>query len=387
MKIIIIDPIFKASRLYISMLNINALQNENTDVKVLTQINYKSELLEDNYLLNNIVIHPIVNLPKDFWYDRMTYRNINTIINKLESILKKSENNKIIFTGYNEFHPIILFFFFRIKKISLHNKIYFMDYDSTYLLKETSLSYLKKIKGFIKKAITYLFATKDIKYIVFDERLSDEKMTTSYFEKIAKPYYKLICDPCPDFQKAIINKLPTYTTSNINILIVGTQTKRKGFSEILKYLEDTPKNKIKFYLKGRLEKDFLLQKSYPNLSIEEKFFSEEELRVNFYSTDYVILPYSKEFYASSGVLAYATTYGKPIISTNHGLIGYRVNHFLLGYTYDYNNIEELSNILNTLPDRNSDEYKIFQKNCEEFSKNITEQKYRKILNNIVKDDV
>lgn len=385
MKYIIVDPIFRASRLYISMLNADIFKN---NVSIVTQKKYKSDLLDQSYSLSGIKLFPIVNLPSDFWYDRLSRKHIDSVISQIEILIKDNQKYKIVFTGYNEFHPTILLFLYRLKRIAKYSTIYFMDYDSTYLLNEQGLSFLKKLKSMLKRYTVKLLINKNIHFILFDERIKDKNLRNDFFNTLKYNYnLHLICDPCPNFKIAFDSKCIEFEEDKNNILLVGTQVKRKGFDQVQALLDrELVDSTTLFHLKGRLTDENHISKSYKNLIIEEKFFSEDELMQFFYSTDYVILPYSKSFYASSGVLAYATTFGKPIISTEHGLIGYRVREFGLGYTYKYDDIDSLASIIKSLPKRNSEEYKKISIHCNKFAEGITQTSYKTMLRSIINEE-
>lgn len=111
----------------------------------------------------------------------------------------------------------------------------------------------------------------------------------------------------------------------------------------------------------------------------EGYFPEEDIQRFYAESDYVFLPYTPSFTASSGVLAYATSFKKPIISTNHGLIGYKVKHYGLGYTYKYNSIHQLSKIFSTLPTRHTQTYKEKSNNALLHQEKHSIEEHQKIL--------
>ena len=113
---------------------------------------------------------------------------------------------------------------------------------------------------------------------------------------------------------------------------------------------------------------------------------EEKLQEYYTSTDYVLLPYTPDFTASSGVLSYAAKFGKPIIATDHGLIGYKINRYRLGYTYRYDDIKSLRKILINISKDRGSQYELLSNNCSDYAANHRIEDHqnciRAVLNNV-----
>jgi glycosyltransferase involved in cell wall biosynthesis len=116
-----------------------------------------------------------------------------------------------------------------------------------------------------------------------------------------------------------------------------------------------------FVLSGQLEPELEKERAFIRAQSErithiDRYLNECEIRALYEASDYVLLPYTTDFSGSSGVLATAAATGKPVITTNHGVVGMRTTTYGLGYTYPSGNAAALAAILATLPDTKSFEY-------------------------------
>jgi glycosyltransferase involved in cell wall biosynthesis len=161
----------------------------------------------------------------------------------------------------------------------------------------------------------------------------------------------------------------TNASTTNKILAVGKQSPRKGIFDIIRAMREVEMsndlaNMPSLFLSGSLDLgEARNQKVGEQLEKLQRLFwrkeyvSDAEMLSSYSCADYVIIPYDRSFDGSSGVFAYATALGKPIISTNHGCIGARVNKFGMGYTYTSGSHEELAHIFSKLPHPTSQEYK------------------------------
>jgi glycosyltransferase involved in cell wall biosynthesis len=111
-----------------------------------------------------------------------------------------------------------------------------------------------------------------------------------------------------------------------------------------------------------------IESSVPMILHVDRYLSDTEIRAYYETADFVILPYTTDFSGSSGVLASAASAGTPVITTNHGLIAYRVKKYGLGFTYPSGNVKALAKLVESLPARDSQQYKQLRQRCLEFAK-------------------
>ena len=79
-----------------------------------------------------------------------------------------------------------------------------------------------------------------------------------------------------------------------------------------------------------------------------KFLTDEEYDIAIQAVDAIVLPYRKTFNGASGPLGEGVAKGKMIIAANHGSLGDTVEKNHLGYTFESENVEALSKVLNTV---------------------------------------
>jgi glycosyltransferase involved in cell wall biosynthesis len=208
----------------------------------------------------------------------------------------------------------------------------------------------------------------NLKLFLLDDRAFDP--TISRIERLPEDRIIFLPDPGPTVQCNQKRKSEPY----IKVLIVGLQSKRKGINEIFELLKlhGNELTNVKFLLAGRFDKetDFLIKniaKYNGQLEYHEGFFSEIKIKEFYENTDYVILPYEKSFSGSSGVLAYSTAFGKPVVATSHGCVGYRTTSSNIGYVYESGRIADLKNLIRKLPAASTAEYRKLSENCKRFA--------------------
>ena len=95
-----------------------------------------------------------------------------------------------------------------------------------------------------------------------------------------------------------------------------------------------------------------------------RFLSDEELAAAISASDFIVLPYRKTFNGASGPLGEGVSFGKCIIGSDHGNLGYTINTYHLGYTFMSENVEALSNVITqalSVPFAEDEQYKKYQK--------------------------
>lgn len=133
----------------------------------------------------------------------------------------------------------------------------------------------------------------------------------------------------------------------VSFLLFGSLQRRKGVLETLTALEYLPKDvamKSSFHFVGKVAGDIKsevgerlasLRAQRPDLdvSLTDAFVSDEELAERVAATDVILAPYQK-FVGSSGVLIWAITFGKPVITQDFGYLGRYVTKENIGLSID-----------------------------------------------------
>ncbi len=111
------------------------------------------------------------------------------------------------------------------------------------------------------------------------------------------------------------------------------------------------KNDFYLLIAGKEEtfkKEFIESKiiSYKdNVKILLHFLSDDEVNLCLIASDFIVLPYKKYFDGASGPLGEGVAMEKIIIRPNHGSLGDIIRNNHLGYTFQSENTESLTKIL------------------------------------------
>lgn len=153
----------------------------------------------------------------------------------------------------------------------------------------------------------------------------------------------------------------------VSFILFGSLQRRKGVLETmsaLHYLSRDAAAKSSFQFVGRVAEDIkselyrrlsVLQNQRPDLdiSVTDSFVSDKELAEKVCAADVVLAPYQK-FVGSSGVLIWAITFGKPVITQDFGYLGRFVSEENLGYSVDTTSPEILADYMERMISRRSE---------------------------------
>lgn len=345
------------------------------------------------------ILHEEIELPNTFWYGKLDSEPVKKTIEKIKAYDQKLQFDFIYFVGLNEYYPLLVKMLNTEKGTLNHKKIIMVDYDASYLIASGRVpgnlsllgrySYLRKIiRIFVKSAyldkwglIEALFQKyPGLKIVLLDERVFRKGLgLISNSEKLR---YVWLPDPGP----IIRIKAEPVRGEKIRILLVGIQSKRKGIEDIIRLLETcpAPDKPIHFTLSGSFPDETIQLKARiaamgEIFDFKEGYFSEEIIQRTYQQCDYVMLPYDKSFHGSSGVMGYAAAFGKPMITTSHGCIGFRVGEFSLGFLYESGNIVKLAKIVDTLPARDTDAYHQLSRNCYRYASDHSVPEHQRML--------
>lgn len=387
MNIAIVDPIFKASRLQYSHRVALKAQECQMDIHILTRTNSHTELYDELFQDIRHTLYEVAAVPDDFWFGKIPNHEIDTLIQQLKKLHNELGLDAIYFAGGHEIFPECVDIMTK-ESYKLLYKIptVMIDYEPGFLIEHQEkrphrlkdIFNFKKKKNTSSKMLTYekLFAKyKHIHIGILDERFDTHTSNKRFF---------YLPDPSPTVEPSLY-QTKNRSTQNIIILIVGLQSDRKGFEEVMKLIEyyESELTHISFMFVGRLSKetevfrDQIIKSKL--IQWEEGFFSEDIIRTYYANCDYVILPYSTLFGGSSGVMSYATAFHKPFITTKHGCVGYRNIYYNMGYTYTYGDIEGLKNIIIHLDQPHSEKYLQMSDASKNFALSHSESVHSKII--------
>lgn len=123
----------------------------------------------------------------------------------------------------------------------------------------------------------------------------------------------------------------------LDILLEALQNVEGNFELLVAGAEDAIKRE-------EIEK---LAKSYINkVKMHLSFLTDEEFEMAIQAVNAIVLPYRKTFNGASGPLGEGVAKEKMIIAANHGSLGNIVENNNLGYTFESENVNDLTKILN-----------------------------------------
>ena len=132
---------------------------------------------------------------------------------------------------------------------------------------------------------------------------------------------------------------------SLTLLIAGSLSARKGISEVVQALMQSPeqiRRCVVLRVVGQPESGHAesittalkkLEDGGVKLRTDLRFVTDGELDSHIRQADAVLTLY-RDFKGSSGIVIRAAHFGKPVISTGEGLLGYLVRHNKLGKTID-----------------------------------------------------
>lgn len=185
--------------------------------------------------------------------------------------------------------------------------------------------------------------------------LNDEQSCVELNRHFQTEKYQPIPDPFVPLEHNSRNLREEYGIPNQNILFVhfGAMNINKGTTDILeslKLLSKTECEHYSFFFAGRVSheiKDVFYEsvnelKNRMQIIVIDDFCSYDLFASLCTACDCILTPY-KRTSQSSGLIGYASQFGKPVIGPNKGLYGYLVNKYGLGILVDDITPESLRN--------------------------------------------
>jgi glycosyltransferase involved in cell wall biosynthesis len=225
-----------------------------------------------------------------------------------------------------------------------------------------------------------LLAIKNLKFILSNDIFFLNFVKTKNFLNYKKiKYLNEFREFSGHFKKKYARKKLGLPNKSKLVLIYGALKKSKGIEKIVEILKEKNLDQnIKVVMAGEQDRDikiFLSKKNCKKLISDKKIFifkgfqDEYNESLIFSAVDIVWIGYDKSFPFVSGVLYQAVAMGLPIITCDHGLIGFTNKSFKLGPAVDINNDNEIIYSLNNLCKKKVVSY--FLKRSKYFKKKIS----------------
>ena len=253
----------------------------------------------------------------------------------LNDYVRSTHADEIILTMLMQFIPFIIFLLPRNVRVrGIMYKIYLYTEDKTSWLRLAA-----------ERMRFWLTARSKVVETVFV--LNDEDSANRFNEIYNTAKFKFLPDPVPQVDVNSVKNIRQelgIPDNHTMYLHFGGLDKRKGTLDILNAIIATPSEMLKdktFVFAGK-QKESLRKEFYPLLEVAEQktkvlvydeFCSYEFLYNLCFSCDVVLMPYHLTN-LSSGVLGYASLFGKPVIGPKYGLIGHLIKKYELGKVID-----------------------------------------------------
>lgn len=257
------------------------------------------------------------------------YKTQRATASILQHFIKKYRIDKIFDISAIRYFPFLPLFLTKEVKIDGIQYSIFPKVDSSFLIRK--LDYIK----FFFYTRFHCFAN----IYILNDRLSAEKLNktlhTSKFQYLPDPFVPIEYATNKDFRKEY-----GITPDKIIFAHFGGLQSRKGtmiIMESLKLLTAEEREKYVFVFAGRvydkIKRDFYAAydalKPTVNIIIKDEFCDYEYLASLCAGCNAILMPYLVTT-QSSGIIGYASQFGKPVIAPSGGIIGRIVSEYELG---------------------------------------------------------
>lgn len=134
------------------------------------------------------------------------------------------------------------------------------------------------------------------------------------------------------------------------IVCIGNTRQDKGLDILLEALNDV-KKPFQLFVAGKeahFTESFIKEKTSrykKEVMLYLNYLTDDEVALAVSAADIVALPYRKKFDGASGPLGDGVVHGKMIVGSNHGNLGDTIEKNHLGYTFETENTNSLSKVL------------------------------------------
>ena len=359
--LVIVDPIFRGSRMYFSSLAAKAGIEAGMNVRILARTEAKTDQFCEFFAGLEVEVDEVFRVPSEFWYGKIDETEQRRALARVRDV--SSGDSRVYFPGLNEQWPEVTNVW---REYGLHHlKALFVEYHPEFLLRAANSVWSSTLRGkwrqynryrlhrkaMLQHLSSFLGDCTNATVSVLDERVVNPRFSARPADISQQIVY--LCDPAPERPKSTDTEPDR---QQLQLLLVGSQSSRKGLREVVRLCNLYPNliDKVRFTLVGRLTDETeplraQIDKNRAIITWIEDYVSEKEVAEHFNASDYVLLPYTREFNGSSGVLNSAVAHGRPVLATSHGLIGYRVVNEALGLCYNSGDVDGLAATIASLP--------------------------------------
>lgn len=263
----------------------------------------------------------------------------------LLKVCKEEQPDKVFLISILQLLPFLpLFFIGRKEKISgILYKIYLYSWKQ-YSLVEKIYESLRFLSVRLSANIKHIF--------VLNDEAAARRMNIVW--RCAK--FIPLPDPFQSKSGNTVFEKPLLPSNKIKVLHFGGMARRKGTIEIIKAIQilcaDGKVQRYQFVFAGKINSDirdefyeyYYRLKEKCDILVMDRFCSYDELDELCRECDIILAPY-QNVHSSSGVIAYAAKFHKPVIVPDDGLLGKLVRKYKLGLAVNNLNSAKIYELL------------------------------------------
>lgn len=336
--VVLIEPLLRGSRLQIAANFLSALKGR-TKVVLVTRKDFASEHFSE-LVADTGLMPEIETVDTDLggaWMRNLTREELALFVCRVAEIARRLEENgesaQFVFMALDDYLAAYLRHALALRRITRAHALYCLKYRVEYLFRlNPGLRFRSFVLRLLTSAALRLSAAR---LVTFDERLPEGGRIAGL---LPDPWFG---DFSPAHRERGRHMLGVADDAFV-LLSLGKQDRRKGFDFILSLLPELMRREgTVLAIVGRIDEAFgpafdQAKRSHPGRIVHvDAFVPESDLPAFFASADAFLLPYSRDFTATSGTLCRAAASGVPVLSTAHGLVGHRVRHDGLGATFEF----------------------------------------------------
>ncbi len=156
--------------------------------------------------------------------------------------------------------------------------------------------------------------------------------------------------PAPEIERDEARRRLGVPDDATALLFFGVPHRRKGLDLVATAMTNRAPDRAFLLVAGRQRDDPKLRRALAGLEeqgravVHDRYLSDHEMAEAFEACDRVLLPY-RAHYGSSGVLSQAAAHGRPVVASDHHLLGRRVREGGLGVLHRDGDAESLSHAI------------------------------------------
>lgn len=335
--IILFEPVCRGSRLQILANTISAIRaSSSRPIKVVSRRDYLSPHVTE-LLGEHLATLEFICGDTDLggaWIKTLDRQEMRSMLEALLRAAQGQTNADIVFMALDDYTRPFIFEASWVRTHFSTQKVFVLKYRVEYLLPHARSGW----RAYVLNAVTrWTLRRIRAQLICFDERFIGSSIAGKPVMLIPDPWFG-------DFstqRRLAARRRHRFSDDQFVVLTLGRQDRRKGFpllqSILPQLLSDVA---TRLFVVGAIDSEFRAAFNESKAHFGERivhidrFIDEAELSDVFACADVFLLPYARDFTATSGTLPRAAASGVPVVSGQHGLVGHRIATRGLGEVFD-----------------------------------------------------